>query len=795
MAKERLRLRLGRFHDAFSSSVSFLKGTSDTALCSQCAKLDLEDLLDGSRTPFLYEEIPLGSLGSISTRKRICVFCRAISEAFSPPKPNKDYDVGQCFIMPVLFCQCQNQTSSGRLSHFCNRHIELAVTLKREGPEISEINFRVYRGSMMDQRANDRYGSQLLEVNDRRYCGARATGTKVDYDLIRYWISACESNHDEDCNHSIWPGLPEQHTNFLVIDVELRCVVPAPPDCQFVALSYVWGKDIKALKRLTTANYKELCKPGGLLKSEIPGTIWDALDVTENIGQKYCWVDALCIVQDDPIQQGEQIFRMGEIYSRASLTIIAASGENASAGLPGVQNRPRSELSQEVIKVGSLQLLRARPWEKSPLFLNVKRGTWMTRGWTYQEALFSRRLLIFDDDVVFWSCRQAHWSENMILEVQEPNFEPEVIWFQLARLDNRLLMKEPAANDTEESIFQEDDSKQHKREQLWMQYSELLREYTRRALSDYSDSLNAFSGLTRALSLKYGDEFIWGLPRSHFAEALLWERYAVTQSNCSQTTVTPNGDICQLPLPSWSWAAWKSISDDGAYGVYSYPRRLLSCPIAIYSVLTDGSNYEIINARDYVLTSESSKLGPDWLHTPRELPKLSDSGTHSGRLKFWTSSACVYYVCKVSSRMQTSYKVLSLDGRALCVTQLATRDLYHIRDQLPQTAVLDHQIPFAVKNSAFIRGKKMSTKEIHCTIIEVIIIHRTEYLEHLRLNGKPSGKISYLANGKPGRKVSYLAGLIVTWEDGIAYREGPIEIREEDWISLKNREWKLVILG
>ena len=68
------------------------------------------------------------------------------------------------------------------------------------------------------------------------------------------------------------------------------------------------------------------------------------------LGFRYIWVDALCIIQDDPTDQSYQIGEMATIYSSASLTILAASGENSDAGLPGLgPSSVRQYEQQEVV--------------------------------------------------------------------------------------------------------------------------------------------------------------------------------------------------------------------------------------------------------------------------------------------------------------------------------------------------------------------------------------------------------------------------------------------------------------
>lgn len=83
----------------------------------------------------------------------------------------------------------------------------------------------------------------------------------------------------------------------------------------------------------------------------LPQTIEDALDLASMLNLDYLWVDALCIFQDDAIDQAYQIGKMATIYSSAFLTIVAASGGHSNAGLPGLRTVTRSYIQREVFVV------------------------------------------------------------------------------------------------------------------------------------------------------------------------------------------------------------------------------------------------------------------------------------------------------------------------------------------------------------------------------------------------------------------------------------------------------------
>jgi hypothetical protein len=80
--------------------------------------------------------------------------------------------------------------------------------------------------------------------------------------------------------------------------------------------------------------------------------VQDATLFVQSIGEKYLWVDSLCIAQDDIANKHDQIKNMNMVYSKAFATIVALSGRDASATLPGV--RPATRSSQKIEAVGKL---------------------------------------------------------------------------------------------------------------------------------------------------------------------------------------------------------------------------------------------------------------------------------------------------------------------------------------------------------------------------------------------------------------------------------------------------------
>ena len=66
-----------------------------------------------------------------------------------------------------------------------------------------------------------------------------------------------------------------------------------------------------------------------------PKTLSDAIKVCHEIGIRHIWIDALCIVQDDPKDKAREISQMGRTYKYATLTIMAASTRSVYEGFLG----------------------------------------------------------------------------------------------------------------------------------------------------------------------------------------------------------------------------------------------------------------------------------------------------------------------------------------------------------------------------------------------------------------------------------------------------------------------------
>ncbi|KAK0622788.1 heterokaryon incompatibility protein-domain-containing protein [Immersiella caudata] len=336
----------------------------------------------------------------------------------------------------------------------------------------------------------------------------------LDIERVSSWIDHCTNEHKcilpPDDFSASFPGLEVLR----LIDVRKDCVVEtrARPS-KYVALSYVWG-DVADSPRLLSSTREGMMASGALSRRvNLPNTIRDAIDLVYDLGIQYLWVDSLCLVQDDPTDLHKGLRAMGRIYELASVTIVAACGDDANAGLPGAgttRRKRQNKVLREVQPGVHLGVLY------SPDHL-LKRSVYQTRAWTMQEYLFSRRVLCFVGNKVFFRCRESERLESC----HDASASPK-------KPDSNLSSRMSEAMEMESPL---DD------------YADLLMYYSQRDLTKESDALRAMEGISARFSDKMGYGMLFGLPAGALDYFILF---------------SGEYDLRRRPeFPSYSWAGWK----------------------------------------------------------------------------------------------------------------------------------------------------------------------------------------------------------------------------------------------
>ncbi|KAF8856288.1 HET-domain-containing protein [Acephala macrosclerotiorum] len=299
----------------------------------------------------------------------------------------------------------------------------------------------------------------------------------------------------------------------------------------YVALSYVWG----LTKNYTTeiSNIRIHQQQGSLetFLDEIPKVIRDAMDLVRRLGLRYLWVDSLCIVQNSKRSWTLNARMMNVIYGNAHLTICAADGADAWFGLRALDTSGHSTTQHIAECAPGVRLMVSQLAETG-----INASVWNTRAWTFQERLLSKRCLIFTDGRVFFQCRSATMSEDLVSESHGAGWS-----LDLAKALPQILHE-------------------LKRRPIRV-YMNCMSRYSERQLTKAKDILAAFNGVSNMISDIMLSPFIFGLPSSHFDLALLW----APLSPVSRRVQGPKEDFQDLVFPSWSWCGWKggSMEYDG----------------------------------------------------------------------------------------------------------------------------------------------------------------------------------------------------------------------------------------
>ncbi|KAF2820205.1 HET-domain-containing protein [Ophiobolus disseminans] len=342
--------------------------------------------------------------------------------------------------------------------------------------------------------------------------------------IIKHWLGNCEVKHGPACNahrHDMVAG----SSSLLLVDVENDCLVQGRFTDRYFALSYVWGASKQFLTRV--GNYKSLLEHGSLSAQPITQTIRDSMTSIKSLGERYLWVDTVCIIQDDASNKATAIQQMSSIYSCAVATIICLSGSSANAGLPGIL--PTARNASAVPIAPGLSIVERTPLER--MLNEHSYGTdeyvYNSRAWTFQERLLSNRSIMFSNEQVYFQC-----NKELLCEDRYGKDYSDSALFTLEKA--RVWSSTNKAREKPYSPLEE-----------FRWYEEIVSEYTAKRMGYPADIINAFTGVQTQLSKMFDWSFRVGLPEPLLDLALLWTPLESTERRATG-----------FDHPSWSWAGW-----------------------------------------------------------------------------------------------------------------------------------------------------------------------------------------------------------------------------------------------
>lgn len=362
------------------------------------------------------------------------------------------------------------------------------------------------------------------------------------FETARSWLADCVDNHTQ-CKPLREPPLPTR-----VIDVGLGgsrdpfLLESSGQTGKYIALSYCWGKNDRVLK--TTAQNLESHKKR-IPFASLPKTLQDAVTISRRLGIQYLWIDALCIIQGDPVDWAREAGKMCLVYSFSHLTVSAANSPGSSHGCFRLQKfgTPPRVLTYGASPVYVRRNI-AREHARDAIFARLSSEPLPVncRAWTLQEAMLSNRILYYAADELVWECNEwyhcecSHDSGKIIDEDG------------LSNRGIRRLQLVPSGITLQ---------------QIYRKWDDIVMLFSERQLSVDDDRLAALSGLASQVQLLLrhvsgGKEHVYlaGLWKENLAQGLLWsvEDDMAREGRDVEMEYRRPGS---WRAPSWSWASFE----------------------------------------------------------------------------------------------------------------------------------------------------------------------------------------------------------------------------------------------
>ncbi|CAG9941488.1 unnamed protein product [Clonostachys rosea f. rosea IK726] len=396
-------------------------------------------------------------------------------------------------------------------------------------------------------------------------------------DLVKTWLSDCDENHKKQCSSR----KPQDGPGRLIQTDPVRLVETASLESlpQYATLTYCWGK--APFFKLTQDTYAEFL--AGVSLDRLPQTFQDAIIVARRLGLSHIWIDALCIIQEEPDKADwlKESGRMRSVYGGSHVTLAASSATDVSQGFLASALSPKYQ-GGFYTQVSTDKYTRKQNFHSAGVFFeSILQTPLAERAWALGERLLSRRTVQFSEYGVFWQCHATSRSE-FIPGGFGGHPGPTLMFAD----------EEPLP---------------------WM---DVMCQYSETKLTYASDRLPALSGIAARQHEITGDKYLAGLWQKELVPSLLWFSLDNTEMN-------------ERGAPSWTWA-----SIDGPCSVKEFTKkggkpqaRLLESWTKLlgpdpFGAVTDG---EITLACQSLIPATLDREGPQSLDTGSDSPEAPEA--------------------------------------------------------------------------------------------------------------------------------------------------------------------------
>ena len=274
-------------------------------------------------------------------------------------------------------------------------------------------------------------------------------------------------------------------------------------------------------------------------------------------------------------------------------------------------------------------------------------------------------------------------------------------------------------------------------------YRILVGKYSGRLFTNEEDHLSAFSSILEHFRVLCDEHFVWGLPEPLFSSALTWPcETSPPSARKRRTGLHPctqvDGTSAKCPFPSWSWVGW-------VCEVY-----LAQCSNELQPNAT-GLGFYNINEKGHLKLIHDEK---------------APSGEDAPVLRTWRGMENMAITDNIS---QGFLSTLQAHAALFIWSSIATLRLQHDDAKFPSQRKVygSNDLEFAA------RWKQLPASLSKTSdVFSAVVVGDTDTW---------------------GGHKDYLNIMLVSWVEGIAYREVMLSMLETDWVKL-DRTWRQIIL-
>lgn len=396
---------------------------------------------------------------------------------------------------------------------------------------------------------------------------------------IRSMLDECCANHtlcSDNRSHAMPRRLLDLSSDDPSRDLKLLELDPTTPiPLRYSTLSYCrgLGRGIPLLTRATLASHKS-----HIPWPTLPKTFQEAILLSLTLNIRYLWIDALCVLQDDPSDTLHAALTLDSVFGNALLTLAATSSPDPSTGL-FAPPCPTFKV-QATDAHGTLSRIHVREQPphytfKAPFSASAHMNDWalpfatspsanaltplLRRAWPFAERLLAPRILHFTPAELVLECRQTYQCE--CARITHPAYDArptDSVKQDFARtvadasrharridsVVSKLEATSLSPGTTTTSTTTADGHTPTDALELW---TYVVTDYTTHQLTHPSDRLPAIAAVAKRFAPVIPAGYIAG-HWTHSALGLLW--YPQEGMHCRRPK-----QVLGRHVPSWSWAS------------------------------------------------------------------------------------------------------------------------------------------------------------------------------------------------------------------------------------------------